>query len=453
MKSINPATGQIVGEYAAMTSAQALEVTTATHAAFQRWKTVSLVERSRLLMALAATLEERKAEYGALMTQEMGKVSAEAVAEVEKCAWVCRYYADNASGFLVDQIVETDLAQSFVSYQPIGVVLAIMPWNFPFWQVLRFAAPTLMAGNGALLKHATNVSGCALAIEEAFRSVGFPEDLFRTLLLETEDVAAVIADPRVRAVTLTGSTRAGRAVAAEAGRHLKKTVLELGGSDAYVVLEDADVGEAARICAISRLNNAGQSCIAAKRFIVVDAVHDAFVNALLREMSAATMGEPTEPGVTIGPQATIALRDALHRQVTASVSAGAELRLGGVTPEGPGSFYPPTLLTGVGPGMPAYDEELFGPVASVIRVRDVDEALRVANDSPYGLGGAVFTQDIERGLQLARTGIEAGACMVNGLVRSDPRLPFGGVKDSGYGRELSHFGIHEFVNIKAVGVA
>jgi succinate-semialdehyde dehydrogenase/glutarate-semialdehyde dehydrogenase len=405
-------------------------------------------------MARAATiLRDRAREFGELMTAEMGKPVAGGVAEAEKCAWVCDYYAENAEEFLADQEVESDATRSFVTFQPIGVVLAVMPWNFPFWQVFRFAAPNLMAGNAGLLKHASNVPGCALAIEDVFKEAGFPDGLFKTLLVPGNGVSQVIEHPLVRAVTLTGSTPAGQAVASKAGEVLKKTVLELGGSDPYVVLEDADLAKAATICATARLINSGQSCIAAKRFIVVEAVREEFERLFVSAMANTKMGDPMEEDTVVGPQARSDLRDELHDQVVRSVEAGARCILGGEVPPGPGAFYPPTILTDVGPGMPAYSEELFGPVASVIPVTDREEALRVANDSCFGLGAAVFTGDRELGTRLAREELEAGACFVNDFVRSDPRLPFGGVKESGYGRELSPFGILEFVNIKTVWVA
>lgn len=452
MKSVDPSAGELVSEYSPHGRAQAEQILAATHGAFAGWRETPIAERATHMRALADVLDRRRDEYGALMTLEMGKVTREARGEVEKCAWVCRYYADHAAQFLADRPVSAGMAQSFITFQPIGTVLAIMPWNFPFWQVLRFAAPTLMAGNTALLKHAPNVCGCALAIEDAFAEAGFPADVFRAALVPVEDVPSLIADDRVRAVTLTGSTRAGSAVAAEAGRHLKKAVLELGGSDPYIILDDADIAAAASTCATSRLINAGQSCVAAKRFIVVDGVYDAFVEALTAEMASKTFGDPTDPETDLGPLARHDLRDALHAQVIGSVEQGARCVLGGEVPSGPGAFYPPTILVDVTPETPAYSEELFGPVASVIRVADAAEAVRVANDSPYGLGGAVFTQDTDRGIAIARDAIDTGACFVNDFVRSDPRLPFGGVKNSGYGRELSEFGIHEFVNIKTVGV-
>ncbi|MCP5051825.1 MAG: NAD-dependent succinate-semialdehyde dehydrogenase, partial [bacterium] len=347
---------------------------------------------------------------------------------------------------------QTDASGSFVSFQPLGVVLAVMPWNFPFWQVFRFAAPALMAGNTGVLKHASNVPGCGLAIEDIFVKAGFPKDVFRTLLVGSTRVSHVIENPLVTAVTLTGSTPAGRSVGRKAGEMLKKSVLELGGSDAYVVLEDADLEAAAETCVVSRLINAGQSCIAAKRFVVVESVKQRFEELMITKMKARKMGDPMDESVDIGPQARRDLRDGLHQQVVESIEQGARCVLGGEVPDGNGAFYPPTVLTDVKKGMPAYEEELFGPVAAIIPVADEAEAVRVANDSVFGLGAAVFTRDIEKGKRLAEKEIQAGCCFVNDFVRSDPRLPFGGIKESGYGRELSHFGIKEFVNIKTVYV-
>jgi succinate-semialdehyde dehydrogenase/glutarate-semialdehyde dehydrogenase len=386
------------------------------------------------------------------MALEMGKPLAQGVAEAEKCAWVCDYYADQAAAMLADQPRQTDAARSYVRFEAIGPVLAIMPWNFPFWQVFRFAAPALAAGNAGLLKHAPNVSRCALEIEQVFRDAGLPDGLFRSVFLSNEAAAGVIADPRVRAVTLTGSDRAGSQVAEGAGRHLKKTVLELGGSDPFIVLEDADLARAAQIAAEARLQNSGQSCIAAKRFIVVEPIARDFLERFTAAMGARRVGDPLDPAISIGPQARLDLRENLHRQVRESVQRGAQVVLGGQLPEGPGAFYPPTVLTAVQPGMPAFDEETFGPVAAVVRAKDEADAIRIANASQYGLGASVWTADRARGERVARE-IEAGSVFVNGLVKSDPRLPFGGVKRSGFGRELSEYGLREFVNIKTVWVA
>jgi succinate-semialdehyde dehydrogenase/glutarate-semialdehyde dehydrogenase len=386
------------------------------------------------------------------MALEMGKPLAQGEAEAEKCATVCDYYAEHAEAFLEQQPRDLDGTAGFVRFDPIGPVLAIMPWNFPFWQVFRFAAPALAAGNVGLLKHASNVTRCALLIEDVFRDAGFPEGVFRTLILRNAAVADVIADDRVRAVTLTGSERAGSEVAQHAGQHLKKTVLELGGSDAFIVLADADLARAARTAADARLINSGQSCIAAKRFIVVDAVADRFEERFVAEMRSRIMGDPLAAGTDVGPQARVDLRTVLHRQVQHSVRRGARLATGGAIPAGVGAFYPPTVLLDVRPGMPAFDEEVFGPAAAVIRARDEADAIRLANASPYGLGAAVWTEDRARGRRIAAE-LDVGCVFVNALVRSDPRLPFGGVKRSGYGRELAEFGLREFVNIKSVAVA
>jgi succinate-semialdehyde dehydrogenase/glutarate-semialdehyde dehydrogenase len=422
-------------------------------AAFHLWRRVELSERVAPLRKLATLLREGEDEYAELMAREMGKPLAEGVGEVAKCVWVCEYYADNAEEFLADEVMESDASRSFVTYQPLGVVLAIMPWNFPFWQVVRFAAPTLTAGNTAILKHAPNVTGCAMALEALFRAAGYPDHVFRTLVVDVPEVEAIIRDDRIKAVTLTGSTRAGKAVAATAGSAIKKTVLELGGSDPSVVLADADVDAAAAACVTSRLINAGQSCIAAKRLIVVDDVRDEFEARVVERMAEAVVGNPTDPATTVGPIARADLRDNLHRQVTESVAKGARTLLGGALPDPPGFFYPSTVLADVVPGMPAYDEEIFGPVAVIIPVADEGEALRVANDTAYGLGASVYTGDVERGQRIAAEWLDAGACFVNSFPRSDPRLPFGGTKQSGYGRELSPLGIREFVNVKTVWVA
>ncbi len=451
--TVNPATEEILAEYPEMSGSQIEDVLHHTDSAFNTWRRVPLSDRAELLRTLAVKLREGEADFAALMTREMGKPLAQAEGEVRKCASACDYYADNAALFLADEVIESDASQSYLTYQPLGVVLAIMPWNFPFWQVIRFAAPTITAGNTGILKHAPNVTGCALALEELFRDAGYPDHVFRTLVVDVPPVESVIRDDRIKAVTLTGSNRAGEAVAAVAGGCIKKTVLELGGSDPSVILADADVQAAASECMISRLSNAGQSCIAAKRLIVVNDVREEFEGYIVEKMSAAVVGDPTDPSTTMGPLARADLRDNLHQQVTASVAEGAQALLGGELPDPPGFFYPPTALTNVAPGMPAYEEELFGPVAAIIPVADEEEALRVANDTIYGLSASVYTRDEERGRKIATELLEAGGCFVNTFSRSDPRLPFGGIKQSGYGRELSALGIREFVNIKTVWVA
>jgi succinate-semialdehyde dehydrogenase/glutarate-semialdehyde dehydrogenase len=452
LQSINPATEELIKEYPEMDNQQVSEIINYADASFHSWKKTDFSERSILMAKAANVLRDRKNDLSKLMTLEMGKPILQSVAEIEKCVWVCNYYADNAKLFLDDEFVETDAAKSFVAYQPIGVVLAVMPWNFPLWQVFRFAAPALMAGNGGILKHSSNVCGCALAIEDIFREAGFFKNLFRTILVKSSDMNGVIEHPLIRAVTLTGSVPAGKVVAAKAGTVLKKTVLELGGSDPYIVLEDADLEKAAETCVTARLINGGQSCIAAKRFIIVESVYDEFTKLFLQKMKQVKMGDPFDKENLLGPQASIPLRDELHQQVLKSTELGAELLLGGKIPDINGAFYPATVLSNVKKGMPAYDEELFGPVAALIKVKDETEAINTANDSLFGLGAAVFTKDFGRGERIAKEELAAGTCFVNAFVKSDPRLPFGGVKESGYGRELSVFGIREFVNIKSVYV-
>ena len=452
IKAINPATGEAFASYQEMTDDGLRDAIGRAHDAFLAWRRTDFASRARLMQQAAKVLRDNSGKYAHLMAQEMGKPIRDGVAEIQKCAAACDYYADNAERFLAPESIKTEARQSFVIFQPLGVILAVMPWNFPFWQVFRFAAPGLMAGNGGVLKHSSNVPGCALAIEQVFREAGFPEHLFRTLMIGGAKVSGVIENPLVRAATLTGSGPAGRAVAGKAGSLLKKTVLELGGSDPYLVLEDADLDLAATVCARGRLINSGQSCIAAKRFIAIDKVHDRFVELFVKRMAAAKMGDPLKEDTEIGPQARHDLRDALHLQVEKSIAKGARCVLGGEIPRGPGAYYPPTVLTKVTKGMPAYEEELFGPVASVIRVGSEDAAVATANDSVFGLGGGVITRDIARGERIAAE-IESGNLFINDNVRSDPRLPFGGVKESGYGRELSHYGIKEFVNIKTILVS
>jgi succinate-semialdehyde dehydrogenase/glutarate-semialdehyde dehydrogenase len=452
-QTINPTDGSPLARYPGMDAAEVTAIIERASSAQQSWQDTPFAERARCLRAAGAILRQRAPEFARLMAAEMGKPLAQGEAEARKCAGVCDYYAEHGEALLAPQTVATGASRSFVCFRPLGVVLAIMPWNYPYWQVFRFAAPTLMAGNAGLLKHSPNVLGCALSIERILDAAGFPEDLFRTLVIDTDQAGAVIAHPQVRAVSLTGSVRAGRAVAAQAGAALKKCVLELGGSDAYVVLEDADLDRAVQACADGRFVNAGQSCIAAKRFIVVDAVREAFTDQLIARIRRERVGDPLDARTTIGPLARADLRDQLHAQVQASIARGAHCLLGGELPSGAGCFYPPTLLTDIGPGMPAYDEELFGPVACVIGARDEADAVRIANDSVFGLGGAVFTRDLARGERLATRAIHSGAVFVNQQLVSDPRLPFGGIKDSGHGRELGAFGIREFVNVKAVSIA
>ena len=452
--AVNPATGEAVKDYPEMSRDELDRVLRDAHDAQKKWRATEFSHRSGKMRRAAGLLRERSKDWARLMAQEMGKPLGQAQSEVEKSAWICDYYADNAEQQLAPEPVETPgiEARTYVAFQPIGLVLGIMPWNFPFLQAIRFAAPNLMAGNGAILKHAPNVPGCALAIEEVFHEAGFPDALFRSVIVDLDLTARIIHDRLVRGVTLTGSVAAGRAVAARAGAELKKTVLELGGSDPYVILEDADLDAAVESCVTSRMMNSGQSCIAAKRFLVVEQLREEFERRVVKRMARAVMGDPLDENTTLGPLARADLRDQLHQQVLDSVKAGARLLLGGELPEGPGAFYPATVLTDVSPGMPAYSEELFGPVASIICVRDEADAIQVANDTAFGLGSAVFTGDLERGERIAVQELDAGASFVNSIVRSDPRLPFGGVKDSGYGRELSPFGIREFVNVKTVWV-
>ena len=450
--AVNPATDETVETYEPATAADVEDALARADEAYDSWRDRPIREREAHLERVAELLRERTDEYAELMTREMGKPIAQARAEVEKCAWGCDHYAQHASAYLsAEHYASPPGTTAKTVYDPLGVVLAVMPWNFPFWQVIRFAAPYLTAGNVGVLKHASNVPGCALALEQLFRDAGYPEGVFQSVLAPSDLVDDIIADDRVQAATLTGSGPAGRAVASTAGDQLKKTVLELGGSDPFVVLEDADLEAAAERGAWARNQNGGQSCIAAKRFVVVDDVYDAFVDRLVDETEALTVGDPLDPSTDVGPQASPRFLETLHDQVTASVEAGATVLTGGEPLDRDGAYYPPTVLADVPANCPADTEELFGPVASVYRVADEDEAVAVANDTPFGLGASVWTTDRARGESLARE-IDAGCVYVNQLVKSDPRVPFGGVGESGYGRELSAIGIQEFVNRKTVWV-
>lgn len=455
IQSINPANGKVIKTYTEDSEQKVNRKVELTHKAWLKWRETEFTQRALLLKNLAGGLRKQKDELAVLMASEMGKPLKDGVAEIEKCASVCDYYAENGEKFLKDEIIKTDASKSYVSFQPIGVVLAIMPWNFPFWQVFRFLAPGLMAGNCGLLKHASNVPGCALAIEELVRKAGFPDSVFQTLMIGSKSVNKVIANPLIKAVTLTGSTEAGIKVAQQAGMLLKKTVLELGGSDPYIVLEDADLEQAAQICVNSRLINNGQSCVAAKRFILVKSIEKEFTRLFREKMLEKTTGDPLKGDFHMGPMARADLRNELHEQVLSNIKAGAKCILGGNIPSFSGNhaFYEPTILTGVKKGMPAYSEEIFGPVASMITAKDAAHAISIANDTSFGLGAAVFTKNNSVGEEIARTKLQAGCCFVNSLVKSDPRLPFGGINQSGYGRELGVYGIHEFVNIKTVYVA
>ncbi len=451
MKSINPTTGETLETFDELTDAALDAALERSRVAFAKWRRTGLDERARVLARAADILQERKDEYGRTMTLEMGKPLSAAVAETEKCAWVCRYYAEHAAALLAPREVDTSAQKSFVAFQPIGPVLAVMPWNFPFWQVFRFAAPALAAGNTGLLKHASNVSRCALMIEEVFRAAGAPDGVFQTLLIGSDRVRRVIDDSRVAAITLTGSEGAGRAVGEAAGHNLKKSVLELGGSDPFIVMPSADLERAVETAVKARVINNGQSCIAAKRFIVHERIMPAFRERFVERMAALRVGDPLHDDTDVGPLATEKIRDELHAQVRATLDAGATLLLGGEPLDRPGWFYAPTVLDDIPPDSPAARDELFGPVASLFTARDLDHAIELANATKFGLGAAAWTNDAnERERFIAD--IEAGLVFINAMVASDPRLPFGGVKASGYGRELADFGIREFVNIKSVSI-
>lgn len=449
--TINPATGERLESFEPFSSAQIDAHLARAAGTYARWRTTSFEERAALMRRAASTLRAQATRLARQITLEMGKTIAEAEAEIEKCAWNCEYYAEHAAQFLADEPSPSTASESYVAYRPLGVVLAVMPWNFPFWQVFRFAAPALMAGNVAVLKHASNVTRCALEIERIFTEAGFPEGAFTTVIVPGGEVAHLIEDPRIVAVTLTGSEAAGISVASTSGKVLKKHVLELGGSDAFIVLADADLEQAAQWAVKARFQNAGQSCIAAKRFIVEGPVYDAFVAAFVAEAKKLKVGDPFDRATTVGPLARGDLREDLARQIDASVKAGAYVALGGKSMPGAGFFFEPTILVDVADGMPVFMEETFGPAAAVIRALDVDDAVALANDSKYGLGGNLWTRDVARAKGLAAR-LESGGVFINGMTASDPRLPFGGVKHSGYGRELSVFGIREFTNIQTVWI-
>lgn len=451
MRSINPATGEIIREYSENSENEVRQIIEKVHSDWLSWKETSFSQRAAVMKKAAQILRGKKEHYARLMTMEMGKLLRESMAEVEKCAWVCDFYADHAAEMLKDEVIATDASRSFVTFQPIGAILAVMPWNFPFWQVIRFAAPALMAGNAAVLKHASNVPGCAMAIEDIFREAGFPDHLFRTLMIPSSAVKAVVENPLIVAVTLTGSESAGSMVASIAGKNLKKTVLELGGADPFIVLRDADLDVAVKTAVTARMLNQGQSCIAAKRFIVVKSVAQQFEMAMKSAFEALRTGDPMDPNTQVGPMARPDLVDEIEHQVKASVAAGARLVTGGRRSQIVGCYFQPTILADVCKGMPAYSEETFGPVVSIITAGDEEDAIRIANDSEFGLGGCVWTRDLKRGEEIARK-VETGAMFVNGMTKSDPRLPFGGIKKSGYGRELASYGIKEFVNIKTIWI-
>lgn len=449
--SINPATGAKIRSYELHSQQEVNAALDAAVVAQQAWRDVPITERVKLLTRLAEVLRAGKSEYAALITDEMGKPITEAEAEIEKCAVTCEFYAEAAPRFLADEPVASNATESAIVFDPLGIVLAIMPWNYPFWQLFRFAAPAFAAGNGAILKHANNVPGSALAIEDVMVKAGCPDGLFKTLLIDSRDVADIIADDRIAAVTLTGSTEVGSIVASQAGKALKKQVLELGGSDPFIVLEDADIDLAAEVAVKARYTNVGQSCVNAKRFIVVDSIADEFAEKFVANVKKLVVGDPTDRATTIGPMARANLRDDLHHQVKRSIEQGADLLLGGEPLEGEGFFYPPTVLDNVKPDQVAFCQETFGPVSAIIRASSEDEAIALANRTEFGLGAAIWTRDIDKARRLARK-IDAGAVFINGMVASDARIPFGGIKKSGYGRELGSYGIKEFVNIKTLWV-
>jgi len=451
IETLNPSTEELVKSFIPLSNNEIKIIIEDVHNNFLSWRNTSFDERKKLMLNAAHILRSQKQKYAEILTLEMGKPITQAVAEVEKCAWVCEYYAENAESILSNEIIKTDASESFVQFDPLGIVLAVMPWNFPYWQVFRFTAPALMAGNVGLLKHASNVPMSALAIEEVFQKAGFPKNIFRTLLITSSQVDAVIENPNIKASTLTGSEYAGSMVAGKSGKMLKKSVMELGGSDPFIILKDADIKLAASTAVTARILNNGQSCIAAKRFIVVEDIVKEFEKLFIQKMESVVMGDPMDSKTELGPIARKDLLLELHEQVVKSVEQGAKLLTGGKRMNRKGFYYPATVLTDVKKGMPAYDQELFGPVASLIKVKDVEEAIHVANDTEFGLGASLWTSDLDNAKKIAKD-IDSGSIFINGMVKSDPRLPFGGTKLSGFGRELSHYGIKEFVNIKTVWI-
>lgn len=452
MNSINPGNGKLLNNFTEHTNNEVVEIVEAVQSDWKNWKGTSFAQRKKLMQKAANILRENRHEYAKTMTLEMGKPITESLAEVEKSAWVCDYYAEEAENILADEFILSDASKSFVSFEPIGIVLAVMPWNFPFWQVFRFAAPALMAGNAAVLKHASNVQGCAAAIESIFRLADFPLNLFRNLVIKSNQVEAVIKNPNIKASTITGSEFAGSRVAMASGKEIKKSVLELGGADAFIVLKDANLKKAANIAVQARMLNNGQSCIAAKRFIIHKNILEEFILLINKELDTLKIGNPLDQNVQVGPLARADLREEIHAQVEETLKQGATLIRGGKFREGEGYFYEPTIISNLKPAMKLYYEESFGPVFSIFTFDTDEEAIQIANDSEFGLGGSLWTTDLEKGEKLARQ-IESGGIFINGMTKSDPRLPFGGIKKSGFGRELSHYGIKEFVNIKTIWIA
>ena len=443
--SINPATEEVINSFPEHTDVQAKEILKFSNSAQKLWGLTPIELRLECLRQIIEILKDHNKEYALLISEEMGKPFNQAKGEIEKCIFLCQYYVENGNNFLSDKKIQIEGQKSFITKQPIGLVLGVMPWNFPFWQVFRFAIPAILSGNGAIMKHASNVQGCANAIESCFHEAGFPKDIFCNLAVVGKNVAKIIYNPMIKAVTITGSTPAGKAVAEAAGKVLKKTVLELGGSDPYLILDDANIDLAVKSCIEGRILNTGQSCIAAKRIIVTKNIYDRFLKKIDQKLSEKIMGDPLDD-VDIGPMVSIEARNELHEQVIRSINSGAKLHLGGNIPETKGAFYPITLLSNVKPGMVAFDEELFGPVFVIIKAENDENAIDLGNDTPFGLGASVFTSDIKKGEEIAKNKLHAGVCFVNDFVKSDPRLPFGGIKDSGYGRELSDYGMNEFVN-------